>query len=81
MIEASHESAQFIRFLSLWPRWIKYLRLMSYRPPGLHASRTHHPHLYAQTAELRKRVELAVWEIYTESHCISVPDMEHFIDC
>jgi hypothetical protein len=53
---------------------------MSYQPCGLHASRIHHPHLYAQTAELRKRVELAVWEIYTESRCISVPDTEDFID-
>lgn len=37
---------------------------MKYQPSGLQASRTHHLHLYAETEELRKRVELAVWEIY-----------------
>jgi hypothetical protein len=73
------ESVRFIRFHSLWPRWIKYLRL-SAMASGLQASRTHHPHLCAQTAELRKRVESAVWEIYFESR-ISVPDMKDFIDC
>jgi hypothetical protein len=81
MIEASHESARFIRFLSLWPRWMEYLRLMSYRSSGLHASRTLHLHLYVRTAKPRKRVELAVWEIYTKSRCISVPDIGDFIDC
>jgi hypothetical protein len=38
--------------------WIKYL--ISYQTSGLHALRTLHLHLYAQTAELRTRVELAV---------------------
>jgi hypothetical protein len=41
---------------------------------------TQHPHLCAQTAGLRKRVELAVWEIHIESR-ISVLDMKDFIDC
>jgi hypothetical protein len=39
---------------------IEYLRLINYQPSGLHASRTHHLHLYAETAELRTRIELAV---------------------
>jgi hypothetical protein len=73
MIEVSHESARFIRFLSLWPRWIKYLGRMSYQPSRLHTSRTLHLHLYVQIAKPCKHVELAVWEIYTESRCISVP--------
>jgi hypothetical protein len=37
----------------------------------------HHLHLYTETAELRKRVELAVWEIHIETRRISVPDMKH----
>jgi hypothetical protein len=76
--EVSHESVQFIHFISLWPRSIKYLRLMNYQPAGLQASRTLHLHLYAQTAELRICIESAVWAIYTEFRCISVLDMD---DC
>jgi hypothetical protein len=40
---------------------------MNYQPSGLHALRKHYLHLYAETAEFRKRVELAVWEIYIET--------------
>jgi hypothetical protein len=80
-VNSFFESARFIRFHSLWPKWIKYLKLMSYQPSGLHASQTLHLQLYVRTAKPRKRIELVVWEIYIESHCISVPDMEDFVDC
>jgi hypothetical protein len=46
---------------------------MSYQPAsGLYTLQTLHLHLYVRIA---KHVELAVWEIYTESR-ISVPDMD-----
>jgi ribosomal protein S26 len=77
--KGKHESARFIRCLSLLPRSIKYFRLMNYQQSGLHASRTLHLHSYVQTAELRKLVESAVWAIYTKSH--SVPDMKDCINC
>jgi hypothetical protein len=57
--QSSHQSARYIQFHSPWPRW--HLRPMSRQSPVLHASRirTLHFLMCAQTAELRKHVELA----------------------
>jgi hypothetical protein len=74
VIEASPELARFTRFLSLWPRWIKCHL-------GCTLSRTLHLHLYVWTTELRKRVESAVWAIYTESRCISIPVVKDCVSC
>jgi hypothetical protein len=68
-IRSSHESERlgdFVRFRpSGWSVW-------GYRPSGLHASRTLHLYLCAQTAKFRKLVKLAFWAIYAEYRCISV---------
>jgi hypothetical protein len=66
VVKANHdsESARSIRFLSLSPRSIKYLRLMNYQLSGLHTSRSFHFHLYVQRAELREHRTNCVSNLY-----------------